>query len=91
MRLELLWVLLALLALGGLIVYRRFGEHIVYVLRWLNGKRIGDRFYATYPHVAKNIACGPGAAQRLDVYRPAAGDHHPVLVFVHGGSWNSCK
>lgn len=89
MRLELLWVLLALLALGGLIVYRRFRDDIAFYARLFNAKRLADQFYATYPHLSKDVAYGPGAAHRLDVYRPAAGGPHPVLVYVHGGSWNS--
>jgi acetyl esterase/lipase len=35
----------------------------------------------------RNIAYGDLERQRLDVYRPAEEGPHPVLVFVHGGSW----
>lgn len=41
--------------------------------------------------VIKNIAYGADARQRLDIYTPADGQRHPVLVFVYGGSWQSGK
>ena len=25
----------------------------------------------------------------LDIYRPLEGDHHPVMIFIHGGSWRA--
>ena len=34
-----------------------------------------------------NLAYGTESRQQLDVYSPRKGDHHPVMVFVHGGSW----
>ncbi len=40
----------------------------------------------------KNISYGDKARQKLDVYRaetPRANGDAPVLVFVHGGSWDS--
>ncbi|WP_158284805.1 alpha/beta hydrolase [Oricola cellulosilytica] len=38
--------------------------------------------------VERDIAYGPLARQRLDVYRPRdAGGNTPVLLFIHGGSW----
>ena len=41
--------------------------------------------------VTKDIAYGQDARQRLDIYTPADGQRHPVLVFVYGGSWQSGK
>ncbi len=38
-------------------------------------------------NVAVDVAYGPNAAQKLDVYRPTASGQWPVLIFVHGGSW----
>jgi len=35
------------------------------------------------------IAYGTGARRRLDVYRPAATDDAPLVVFFYGGSWQS--
>lgn len=34
----------------------------------------------------KNIAYGTDARQQLDIYTPADGQRHPVLIFVYGGS-----
>ena len=48
----------------------------------------------TLPHgtrVEQDLAYGPDAAQRMDVYRspgaPGAGTRAPVILFVHGGAW----
>ena len=39
---------------------------------------------------ASNIPFGDHERLKLDVYRPdEAPDNHPVIVFVHGGSWSS--
>jgi acetyl esterase/lipase len=45
--------------------------------------------------VARDLPFGPEPRQRLDLYRPltsrtlAAGSSLPIIVFVHGGSWQS--
>lgn len=39
--------------------------------------------------LARDVAYGPHPRQSLDVYAPKAEGPHPVLVFVHGGSWSS--
>ena len=39
----------------------------------------------------KNIAYGTDARQQLDIYTPADGQRHPVLIFVYGGSWQHGK
>ena len=46
--------------------------------------------------VRENIAYGPAARNRLDVYEPRAGDSglppangYPVVVFFYGGTWTS--
>lgn len=38
---------------------------------------------------ARDQAYGEGPRRRLDVYAPAQGDGHPVIVFIYGGSWAS--
>jgi acetyl esterase/lipase len=40
-------------------------------------------------HVAvRDLAYGPDARHRLDVYRPRTASQAPVVVFFYGGSWN---
>ncbi len=39
--------------------------------------------------VARNVPYGEGARRQLDVYTPASGASHPVIVFIYGGSWRS--
>ena len=36
----------------------------------------------------EDLAYGPGADERLDIY-PSAQDNAPVLVFLHGGDWRA--
>ena len=31
----------------------------------------------------------PHERQKLDIYQPAAGNNHPVMIWIHGGSWRS--
>jgi len=76
-------VLIALLA--GL--WLAFGDDIVFYVNLLRAHQAGRRFYAQYPHLERDLAFHPQMDPRLDVYSPAEGDGHPVLIFVHGGSW----
>ena len=40
--------------------------------------------------VQHDVAYGDGAAQRLDIYRPAdSAATHPLIVFMHGGGWTN--
>jgi acetyl esterase/lipase len=43
------------------------------------------------PGIHLGIAYGEPAnkLQSLDVYAPAAGKNHPVVVYIHGGGWHS--
>jgi len=50
--------------------------------------RAGKEFYASYPHLARNIQYSPEFGMGLDVYSPAEGENHPVLIFIHGGGWD---
>ncbi len=90
------WLTLAGAALAaGTIYYLVNREEINYNLRLLNAKRIGDKFYADYQYIVKNIAYGSQPRQKLDVYQPDPASSnrtdlgYPVLVYVYGGSWNS--
>lgn len=54
------------------------------VLDLVNSLVPGDTHTAT-----RNLEYGPDPRNRLDVYRPSQGSGHPVVVFIHGGSWTS--
>jgi acetyl esterase/lipase len=90
------WLALAGAALAaGATYYLINREEIDYNLRLLNAKRIGDKFYAEYQYIAKNVAYGSLPRQKLDVYQPDPSalnkpdPGYPVLVYIYGGSWNS--
>ncbi len=86
---QILFILLALGLGGSALVAFLYREDILYTLRLLNAKRIADEFYATSPNVTKNIAFGNLPREKLDVYQPSAAGPHPVMIWVHGGGWNS--
>ena len=68
---------------------RRRISHLRYQLDLYRAYRAAQRFYAGYEHMARDVPYHPEMAPRLDVYSPPEGDDHPVLILVHGGSWNS--
>lgn len=39
--------------------------------------------------VRKDLAYGPDARNKLDIYAPAEAKNLPVVLFIHGGSWSS--
>ena len=78
-------VVLALLA--G--IWLAFGDDISFYVRLARAYLTGRRFYEQYPHLERDVAFHPDMTPRLDVYAPAQGEGHPVLIFVHGGSWRS--
>ncbi|MBU6249022.1 MAG: alpha/beta hydrolase, partial [Xanthomonadaceae bacterium] len=57
--------------------------------RW--GERHGNRVPAAElpagTRVVRDVAYGPDALQRLDVYAPAGAHDAPVILMVHGGGW----
>lgn len=64
-------------------------------LQFIAAFRAGRKFYHSYAHIAKDIAYGDRPWQKLDVYWPpdpspalGRGERLPVVLFVHGGSWN---
>lgn len=79
-------LLLLLLIVGSALAYWWHAE-IQYNARLLHAKILADRFYADSKSVAKNIAYGKNAHEKLDVYVPDAPGPHPVLIWVHGGGW----
>jgi acetyl esterase/lipase len=64
-------------------------EDIAFYRNLWQASRAGAQFYESYEHIGRNIAYHPTSDERLDVYSPAAGSNHPVLIFVHGGGWDS--
>lgn len=81
-------VALGVLGVLGILAWRYRGK-LAYDLRLLNAKLVADRFYSTYAGITKNIAYGTTPRETLDVYQPADTGQHPVLIWVHGGSWIS--
>jgi acetyl esterase/lipase len=82
-RLSFIVILLGL----GVGVYLAYGDEIAFYVRLFRAYRTARRFYASYEHLARDVAFHPEMEPRLDVYSPPSGAGHPVLVFVHGGSW----
>ena len=39
--------------------------------------------------VARNLHYGPATRNVLDIYAPAGAKNRPVVLFIHGGSWDS--
>ena len=39
--------------------------------------------------ITRDVAYGPDAREKLDIYRPRRSGTAPVIVFFYGGSWNS--
>jgi acetyl esterase/lipase len=72
---------------AGLWAVIRFGGELSFYARLYQASRVGRRFYAQYEHLAKDVVYDPQVKPRLDVYSPAEGSGHPVLVFFHGGGW----
>ena len=75
-----LFLLLSLTMLGGCSVVERVGMKILYTKASLSETQI------TRDIVYKAGSTSP--AQRLDLFVPAP-KHWPVMVFVHGGGWDS--
>ena len=81
--------LLSGLVAATLSVAVKYRNRIVYGLRLLNVQRLATKFYRSYPGIHKNIAYGAAATQKLDIYRPLAGEKYPVVLYVYGGGWYS--
>ncbi|WP_420596766.1 alpha/beta hydrolase [Deinococcus sp.] len=39
--------------------------------------------------VSRNLAYGPDTRNVLDIYAPQKASNNPVVLFIHGGSWNN--
>ena len=65
----------------------RYSGEISFYLRLYRVSRIARQFYAEYKYITKDIAYSADSSACLDVYTPATGTGHPVVVFFHGGGW----
>ncbi|MBI3958813.1 MAG: alpha/beta hydrolase [Chloroflexi bacterium] len=63
-------------------------DEIAFYWTLYRADRAGRQFYAEYPHLARDIQYSPAFGMGLDVYSPAEGEGHPVLIFIHGGGWD---
>ncbi len=82
-------VVLCLILGAGVWIYARYRESLAFYVRLYNAYRVGQEFYAEYEHLVKNVTFQPELDVTLDVYSPETGTNHPVLIFVHGGGWDS--
>jgi acetyl esterase/lipase len=82
----IIFVIVAGLCLAVILAYR---QEISFYVKLYQAYRTAQRFRADYPHLGRDVAFHPNMEPRLDVYSPAEGSAHPVVVFVHGGSWKS--
>ena len=83
------WVLivLALIAAALFGAWRyAMATNAVALLDWADRALAGTGGTAV---LESGVAFGPDPAQQLEVIGPNAPGPHPVLVFIHGGSWNS--
>ncbi len=46
-------------------------------------------FRAAWPHSLPDLAYGPGARERLDLFLPESGEDAPLALFIHGGYWQA--
>jgi len=63
----------------------RWPEHEKYFARWAEDSAEARRRLAG--HI--DLAYGPSAGQKLDLFVPEGGARSPLLAFVHGGYWQS--
>ncbi len=60
-----------------------------YYLKLFRAYLIARQFRAQYEHAKRDVKYHPQLPPALDVYSPATGTDHPVLIFVHGGGWSN--
>lgn len=76
-----------LLVLGSAWAFVNRGE-IAFYWNLYQVDRAGKQFYDAYPHLARDVQFSARYDALLDVYSPAEGENHPVLIFIHGGGWD---
>lgn len=83
LRLVILGV--ALVALGGCAVLADAGFYV----DLFRANRAGVRFRRTHESLALDVPYTSISDVRLDIYSPQAPGTYPVIIFVHGGGWDS--
>ncbi len=78
-------LLLALITLSGCTVISDAG----FYLDLLRANRAGVRFRRTHEALELDVPYTAISDVRLDIYSPETPGTYPVLIFVHGGGWNS--
>ena len=53
--------------------------------------RAGVRFRRTHEQLQTDVPFSSRYEVTLDLYGQPEGSGYPVLIFVHGGGWNSCE
>jgi acetyl esterase/lipase len=87
----ILFSLLAALAaaIGFAVLRIREPSLLLFYYQLFRAQWRANRFYADCPGLTKNVSYHPAMPGRLDVYRPATGSGHPVVIYVYGGSWRT--
>lgn len=81
---------LAILAIGGIALYALIAFGLAFLFQKIGG--ISSMMPIAGTHAIQNITyCSSGGTdQKLDIYIPdQKGSSFPLVVYVHGGSWNS--
>lgn len=64
----------------------RVPENPAIIAGW---QRDAAAFRAAWAEAELDIPYGPGARERLDLFRPGPGEDWPVALFLHGGYWQA--
>jgi len=81
---------LLLLSLAGILLSScALVDAISFSATLLQANRAGVRFRRTYEHLELGVPFTRRSDVTLDVFSPEEGERHPVLIFIHGGGWDS--
>jgi acetyl esterase/lipase len=83
--LRLILLSLVVIAVSGCALF----SNVTFYGNLLRANRAGVRFRRTYENLELAVPFSDRSDVTLDLFSPEEGDRHPVLIFVHGGGWNS--